>query len=126
VFYLTFCICDIPLHQYYNHLTQTSESCSAGVNPETPMKYSQLPISILDIMQEEQIDVSDQFVKLLSERMAKRTDKIYIMCAQKLCPDYLIQSPKVTYWNIEDPYKMDTNKLRKIRDQIKGKVKSIL
>lgn len=111
---------------YYNHLTQTNEASSAGVDPKTPAKYPQLPDYICAIMEEEGIDISHQLVKLITDEMVKGAEKIYVMCSREACPDFLVHSDKVTYWPIEDPYQMDTDGLRKIRNQIKERVESIL
>jgi len=48
------------------------------------------------------------------------------MCNKELCPDFLLNSNKVAYWQIEDPYQIDLDSMRKIRDQIKLKIKSII
>ncbi len=111
---------------YYNHLTQTDEASSAGVDPKTPAKYPQLPDYISAIMAEEGIDISHQLVKLITDEMVREAEKIYVMCSREACPDFLVESDKVTYWNIEDPFEMSTDELRKIRNQIKERVESIL
>lgn len=48
------------------------------------------------------------------------------MCGKEFCPDFLLESGKVTYWEIEDPHYKSTEEVRKIRDQIKAKVLSII
>ena len=111
---------------YYNHLTQTNEASSAGVDPKTPAKYPQLPDYIIAIMAEEGIDISHQLVKLITDEMVREAEKIFVMCAREACPDFLVESDKVTYWDIEDPFEMSTDELRKIRNQIKERVQSIL
>lgn len=111
---------------YSNHLTQTNEASSAGVDPKTPAKYLKLPDNIIAIMAEEGIDISHQLVKLISEQMVREAEEIFVMCSREACPDFLVESDKVTYWNIEDPFEMSTDELRKIRNQIKERVESIL
>lgn len=111
---------------YYNHLTQTHDATSAGIDPSTPAKYPQLPDYICEIMAEEGIDVSHQQVKLITEHMTREAEEVFVMCPRESCPDYLVQSNKVTYWQIEDPFETNSDKLRKIRDQIKKKIRSIL
>ncbi len=77
-------------------------------------------------MKEENIDVSHQKVKLINRDFVDEAERIFVMCGKDLCPDFLIHSDKVIYWQIEDPYQMSINDMRKIRDQIKVKVQSIL
>lgn len=111
---------------YYNYLTQTQDATSAGVDPLTPAKYPQLPDYICEAMAEEGIDVSNKHVKTVNEQMVNNAEKIFVMCLREACPDYLVQSDKVTYWNIHDPYQMSDEYLKKIRDQIRAKVQSII
>lgn len=111
---------------YYNHLTQTNDASSAGVDPKTPAKYPQLPDYIIAIMAEEGVDIGHQLVKLIREEMVREAEKIFVMCPREACPDFLVKSDKVTYWPIEDPFEMSTDELRKIRNQIKERVQSIL
>ena len=111
---------------YYNHLTQTHNAISAGVDPKTPTKYPRLPDYICGIMAEEGIDVSHQQVKLIREHMVREAGEIFVMCSQESCPDYLVQSDKVTYWQIEDPFEANNDNLRKIRNQIKEKIQFML
>lgn len=111
---------------YYNHLTKTLDATSAGVDPKTPAKYPQLPSYICEAMAEEGIDVSNQHVKTVNEQIVNNAEKIFVMCSREACPDYLVQSDKVTYWNIADPYQVETDGLKKIRNQIRAKVQSII
>lgn len=39
---------------------------------------------------------------------------------------FLLDSGKVTFWPIEDPYETSVDNFRKIRDLIKSKIKSII
>lgn len=111
---------------YYNYLTQTHDATSAGVDPNTPAKYPQLPNYICEIMAEEGIDVSHQHVKLITEHMIREAQEVFAMCPRESCPDYLAQSDKVTYWQIEDPFETDNDNSRKIRNQIKEKIQFML
>ena len=77
-------------------------------------------------MSEESIDVSHKKVKLLNKHFVDEAEQIFVMCKKDLCPDFLTKSNKVIYWEIEDPYQMSIDDMRKIRDQIKVKVKSII
>ena len=111
---------------FYNYFTNSKNAFSAGIDPNTPIKYPKMPDEICQIMSEENIDVGNQKVKLIDKHFVNEAEKIFVMCKKEYCPDFLINSDKVTYWKIEDPYKMSIDNMKKIRDQIKVKVKSII
>jgi len=111
---------------YYNYYSHSSDAFSAGTDPTTPSRYTHPTKEIIQVMIEEGIDVSNQVVKTLEEKMLEGINSIYIMCKKEQCPDYLVNSTKVNFWNIEDPYKMDVIGTKKIRDQIKIMVKKII
>jgi len=111
---------------FYNYFTKSKNAFSAGTNSNTSTKYPKIPDEICQIMKEENIDVSHQKVKLINKHFVDETKRIFVMCKKNLCPDFLINSDKVIYWEIEDPYQMSVDDMRKIRNQIKVKVQSII
>lgn len=111
---------------FYNHFTKSKNASSAGVDPTTPERYSNPTEEIIQVMKEEGIDVSHQKVKIVTPEMVKGSDRIFIMCKKEDCPNFLLEHPKITFWNIEDPYKAGLEATRKVRDDIKSKVLSII
>ena len=111
---------------FYNHFTQTNDAWSAGVDPTTPRRYPYPAKEIIQVMQEENIDVSKRKVKVITKEMVENSDKIFVMCKKEDCPDFLLSHDRVTFWNIKDPYKAGLKATRKVRDNIKGKVLSII
>ncbi len=111
---------------YYNHFTQSNNASSAGVLDYTPEKYGHPVKEVVEIMQEEGIDVSKQKVKFLTKEMIKENDKIFIMCKEEQCPHFLSNSNKNVFWEVSDPFDTKLENYRKIRDEIKAKVLSIL
>jgi len=109
---------------YYNHFTGSKDGCSAG----TRASYIGLELSdrINKLMEEEGIDVKHQQVKLLKHSFVETAERIFVLCGKGSCPDYLLNSDKVAYWEVTDPYDMELDDMRVIRDQIKEKVRSIL
>lgn len=77
-------------------------------------------------MSERGIDVSNQRAKIITEEMIERNDKIYVMCEKEGCPKFLLDSNKVTFWDVKDPHYMTLDKMREIRDTIEEKVLSIV
>ena len=111
---------------YYNHFTKSTKAISAGTDPTTPERYSKPGLEIIKVMKEEGMDISKKKVKMINVNMVKNSKKIYILCKQELCPNFLLDSNKVVFWNIMDPHKMDINNTGIIRDEIKKYVLSII
>ena len=111
---------------YYNHFTKTKNASSAGLNKETLIKYKKLPEMLIKLMKEEDIDISKQHPKLLTENMTKKAEKIVVFCEKEKCPDFVIKSGKATFYFVPDPYNIPLEDKRKIRDLIRGKVMLVL
>ncbi|UZE93822.1 MAG: arsenate reductase ArsC [Candidatus Pacearchaeota archaeon] len=108
---------------FYSHLVGRG-AYSAGIKAVTELVHP--PEDVVDIMLEENIDLSNQIIKKLNEDMVRKADKVIIMCKKEIYPSYLNNySNKVLYWNIKDPRYMNTDERRKIRDIIKEKVLSL-
>lgn len=111
---------------FYNYYTNSKDACSAGTDPTTPKKYPKIPDIICQAMLEEGIDISHNKVKTVNKRFVEEADRIYVMCKKEECPDFLLESTNVTYWDVDDPYLNGYADLRKIRDEIKTKVLSVI
>lgn len=111
---------------YYNYFTKSNDTISAGLLDFTPAKYVHPVEEVVQIMKEEGIDVSKNKVKFITKEMVENSDKIFAMCKKEECPDFLLNSNKVTFWEIDDPYDTSLDNHKKIRDEIKSKVLSIL
>lgn len=111
---------------YYNYLTNSQGAISAGIDPTTPLKYKHPTKEITDVMLEEDIDLSRKEVKFINGQMLKNSDNVYIMINQSKCPDYVRRYKKAIYWKVTDPFNLDVNSIRIIRDEIKNKVLSII
>lgn len=111
---------------YYNHLTRTLNASSAGVDPTTPARYPKLVPEVLRVMDEEEIDLSEKKVKYVTEEMVNQSDKIFILCKKKDCPDFLLKHHTISFWEIEDPYNTSVETFRIIRSEIKRKILELL
>jgi len=111
---------------YYNKYSEGNAATSAGTDPSTPSKYPTLPKVIIDLMHEEGIDISSNQVKYINGDMVNKAEKVFVLCEKQQCPKFLLESNKVTFWEINDPYKASTENSRKIRDQIKTKVLDLI
>ncbi len=111
---------------YYNHLTKSDNGFSAGISKEAPLKYPVLPQEIIDLMLEEGIDASRQKPKIVTEDMVEQSSKIYVLCKKEQCPDFLLNSKKVSFWDVKDPYLMTVEDMRQIRNLIKSRIQDII
>ena len=98
---------------------------SAGTKPQNVN-----PLAI-EVMNEVGVDISKHFSKSFSDQDLKTHDIIITLCgdAKDECVYLSVFSKKHIHWNLEDPAKAigsrdeKLNFLRKIRDQIKDKIK---
>jgi|TARA_B100001971_G_C17879261_1_gene377217 protein-tyrosine-phosphatase len=81
---------------------------------------------VIQSMKEEGIDLRETMITPLSKNIINNYDKVIIMAEQESWPTYLKENNKLEYWTIEDPKEMDLEGHRKIRDQIKNKIKELL
>ena len=94
---------------------------SAGTTPS-----SQLNPIVVKVMEEIGIDLTSQEPKLLSENMISDSFKTVNMgCMDKeSCPSLFVKD--VLDWNISDPKEKSIDEVRKIRDQIKDEVLTLI
>ena len=105
------------------------EVASAGTMVEK--EWLGKPISIfhnyvVPAMLEEGIDLSQNIPKQLTKEMVDNFDKVVVMASKDLWPDYLSKSEKVDFWDILDPRGTDLEFHRRVRNDIKNKIKSLL
>mgnify|MGYP001610328322 FL=1 len=111
---------------YYNFFTKSDNAYSAGISDSTPLKYSHPTKEVIQIMGEDGIETSEKIVKSVTEEMADNADKIFIMCPKERWPQFLLDSNKITFWDIDDPYDTSIENHRRVRDEIKGKVRQLI
>ena len=106
---------------FKNYKSKKFNVSSAGTNPS-----SQLNPLVVDVMREIGIDLGNQQPKLLSNNMIESSFKTINMgCMDKeSCPSLFVKD--VLDWNISDPKEKSIDEIRKIRDQIKTEVMSLI
>jgi arsenate reductase (thioredoxin) len=107
---------------FYNHFSKSKDAWSAGTLDFTPKKYGTPIKEVIAVMREENIDVSNQKVKTVTESMVNESEEIYVMCKPEECPDFLKDSEKTVFWKIEDPFGENVDTFRSKRDEIKKRV----
>jgi len=101
------------------------EAASAGTLPA-----SNINPAVIKVMQEIGIDMSGYKPKLLTMEMIERADVVVTMgCSiEGVCPAPMLRrmKKKLIEWNIEDPNGKPIEEVRRIRDEIKEKIISLV
>lgn len=112
---------------FYNHIHPNCAK-SAGTMVDIPgekLSSRKKGINTLAVMKEIGFDISDNVRTEVTRKMLDDFDKVIVMAEPYTLPHYLINNPKVDYWNVENPVFMSIDDTRKIRDEIIKKVKSL-
>jgi len=106
---------------FFREYANKFEVTSAGTEPKSELN----PI-VVKVMNEVGIDIRNQKPKLLSNKMIQDSFRTINMgCMNKeSCPSLFVDD--VLDWNITDPKGKTIEEVRKIRDQIKFEVLSLI
>ena len=95
------------------------EVLSAGSAPKDSIN----PLAV-QVMAEEGIDIANQQPKVLTTEAVQESDAVITMGCGDVCPFY--PGKRYEDWVLEDPAGKDLDTVRKVRDEIKVKVKNLL
>ena len=95
------------------------EVYSAGSQPS-----SEIDPLVIEVMKEKGIDLSTKRPKGLNDLPQIEMDYLITMGCEETCPAVLAK--KMIEWNIPDPKGKSVDEVRKIRDMIEQKVKTLL
>lgn len=111
---------------YYNALFGQGASISAGIKDVT-QKYKGHPAQeIVEVMQEEDIDVSGYHIKQLRPQMLEQARFIIVFIEEAKLPEYARQfKEKMTFVPVDDPFDMDLEGTRQVRDSIKFIIRNL-
>ena len=95
-------------HAIFSNLNQEHHVSSAGTKLSGPEQTLEelLPGTgiVIDAMKEIGIDVSRHTRREVTQKMADDADKIIMVIDERdPVPDYLLENPKVTRWDVLDP-----------------------
>ena len=112
----------------FNSISKENKAQSAGIIPgRWEGKNLSEAKHMLSCLSEIGIDASKNISKKLTERMVLDSDRIIILGVEKeIWPDYLLISDNVSYWEVEDVARSDMQMHRRIRDEIKLKVLTLI
>ena len=92
---------------------------SAGTEPA-----DQLNPAVVEAMKEIGIDISAERPKKLEDRMVRESDAVITMGCGDACPIY--PGKRYEDWDLEDPAGKDLEKVRRIRDEMRGHVERLI
>ena len=92
---------------------------SAGSAPA-----EQINPAVVEAMQELGIDMTEEFPKPLTDEVVRAADVVITMGCGDACPIY--PGKKYEDWELEDPAGKDLETVRRIRDEIDGRVRRLI
>jgi arsenate reductase (thioredoxin) len=105
---------------YLTHLAQGAiEVRSAGSQPA-----DQVNPAAVEAMREEGIDISAELPKVLTTEAVKDSDVVVTMGCGDECPFF--PGKRYEDWVLEDPAGKGVDSVRPIRDEIKGRIQSLI
>ncbi|HWJ54223.1 MAG TPA: arsenate reductase ArsC [Propionibacteriaceae bacterium] len=105
---------------YLNHLSKGAiEVRSAGSEPADKIN----PIAV-QAMAEEGIDLTAEKPKILTTEAVKASDVVITMGCGDTCPFY--PGKRYEDWVLEDPTGKDLETVRRVRDEIRGRVQQLV
>jgi protein-tyrosine-phosphatase len=92
---------------------------SAGSEPKDQIN----PLAV-EVMAEEGIDIANNVPKILTVDAVKESDVVITMGCGDSCP--IFPGKRYEDWELVDPANADLETVRKVRDDIKGRVRALL
>jgi arsenate reductase len=103
---------------FYNFYTKSRNARSAGVEDFREKYHYQPTTEIIGTMMEKGINISNQRIDFLTPKMIDEVEQVVVLCAQNLCPPFLINSSKAVFREVQDPHQQNESIICQIRDQI--------
>jgi arsenate reductase (thioredoxin) len=106
---------------FFNALAdpRRARAVSAGTQPAASVH----PL-VLDAMHEVGIDLSGAVPQLLTEKLAAEAQRLITMGCEEACP--YVPGLRIEEWPLADPKGRSIEQVRRIRDEIRSRVDSLL
>jgi arsenate reductase (thioredoxin) len=92
---------------------------SAGSDPA-----DEINPAVVQAMQELGVDMSEEFPKPLTDEVVRAADAVITMGCGDACPIY--PGKRYEDWELDDPADQDLEAVRRIRDEIDGRVQKLI
>jgi arsenate reductase (thioredoxin) len=105
---------------YLTHLASDAiDVRSAGTEPAERLN----PV-VVQAMAEEGIDITAELPKILTDDAVRSSDVVITMGCGDTCPWY--PGKRYEDWTLDDPAGQDVDHVRPIRDQIRGRIETLI
>ena len=110
---------------FFNKISEKNQSLSAGTHVgENEGKY--LHEFVIRCMAESDFDLSKNIRRQLAPEMVKEVDKVVVITEKEDLPNYVKNSKKLIFWDVEDGKGKSYEFHCKIRDQIRNLVEKLV
>ena len=92
---------------------------SAGSRPA-----DEINVAVVEVMEELGIDMDEEFPKPLTDEVVRAADVVITMGCGDACPIY--PGKRYEDWTVDDPAGRDVETVRRIRDDIDGRVQKLI
>jgi len=92
---------------------------SAGSEPA-----NQINPAVVEAMEELGVDLNEEFPKPLTDEVVRAADVVITMGCGDACPIY--PGKKYEDWELDDPAGQDLETVRRIRDELDGRVQNLI
>lgn len=118
----------------YNELSHTTNAEAAGTYVDVPGQTLQerketsrsKNFFVLDVMKDVGLDISHYTRKPLTPDLADQSSVIISMASKDKTPEWLLESPKYTYWDVKDPRGQGYETTARVRDDIKKRIEQLI
>jgi len=117
----------------YNKMAKSGHADSAGSvtdkedeTLEEQATYLPAARTVIDVMDTEGIDISQNKRRKVTPDMIRAYDKVIVMAAEETIPDYLSSSPNYVYWYIDDQQGRGFDTLLAMKEELKRRVQELL
>lgn len=110
----------------YSGIRAFSAGTKVFENEGQKIREISLAEPVIRFMQNEGIEISENIRTQITQEMIEEFDKIIVMAEYQTIPQYLLNSNKAEFWEIEDPQGMDDEGYKKIISQIKSNLNHLL
>lgn len=119
--------------EFFNHLSldgSVADACGTRVGEFEGQLIKDIQNDSVDddirSMREVGLDLANNPRKNITIELVDQADKVIVMAEKDTWPDYLLDNPKVLYWQVENPKGQTYEKTCEIRDIVKGLVMQIV
>ncbi|MEO5498890.1 MAG: low molecular weight phosphatase family protein [Candidatus Saccharimonadales bacterium] len=108
---------------FFNDLSEDDIAYSCGINVKIGKPIDPL---VTEVMKESDYSMKSAVRKFIDKEMIDKADIIVSFKPENELPEVLKGSGKLRYWQVDDPQHQDIEFHRRVRDEVKSKVTSLI